>query len=44
MTDSYVYDSLGDILLSAGSTVNWRRFVGRVGYLYENDLALCDPG
>ncbi|MFI5461267.1 MAG: RHS repeat-associated core domain-containing protein, partial [Isosphaerales bacterium] len=38
VTDSYLYDSFGNILL-AGSTTNWFRYVGRLGYYYDTDLA-----
>ena len=39
VTDSYLYDSFGNILLTSGSTTNPFRFVGRLGYYYDTDLA-----
>jgi RHS repeat-associated protein len=39
VTDSYLYDSLGNILLANGPTTNWFRYVGRVGYYYDVDLS-----
>ena len=39
VTDSYLYDSWGNILLSSGSTANPFRFVGGLGYYYDADLA-----
>ena len=39
VTDSYVYDSFGYILLTSGSTVNPFRYVGRVGYYMDVDTA-----
>ena len=38
MTDSYLYDSFGNILLTSGSTTNWFRYVGRLGYYYDLNL------
>ena len=38
LTDSYLYDSLGNALSSSGSTVNWLRYVGREGYEFDADL------
>ena len=38
VTDSYLYDSFGNILLTSGSTTNWFRYVGRLGYYYDTDL------
>ena len=40
VTDSYLYDSFGDILLT-GTTTNWFRYVGQLGYYYDTDLAGC---
>jgi RHS repeat-associated protein len=37
VTDSYLYDSWGNILLTTGSTVNWLRYVGRIGCYYDAD-------
>ena len=37
VTDSYLYDSFGDILLTSGSSTNWFRYSGRQGYYYDND-------
>jgi len=39
VTDSYLYDSLGDGLLTTGATLNWFRYIGRIGYYFDNDLA-----
>ena len=39
VTDSYLYDSFGNIVLTSGSTTNWFRYVGRLGYYYDVDLA-----
>jgi RHS repeat-associated protein len=39
VTDSYLYDSFGNILLASGSTTNWFRYVGRFGYYYDLDTA-----
>jgi RHS repeat-associated protein len=39
VTDSYLYDSFGNTLLASGSTTNWFRYVGRIGYYYDADLA-----
>jgi len=39
VTDSYLYDSFGNILLTSGSTTNWFRYVGELGYYYDVDLA-----
>ena len=38
VTDSYVYDSYGNILLTSGSTVNPFRYVGRLGYYFDPDV------
>jgi RHS repeat-associated protein len=38
VTDSYIYDSFGNILLTSGSTVNPFRYVGRSGYYLDIDL------
>ena len=40
VTDSYVYDSLGNVLLASGSTVNPFRYVGKIGYYLAGDLSL----
>ena len=37
MTDSYLYDSFGNILL-AGSTTNEFKYVGLLGYCYDSDI------
>ena len=37
VTDSYLYDSFGNILLTSGTTVNQFRYVGRLGYYYGVD-------
>ena len=39
LTDSYVYDSFGEVLLATGATTNWFRFVGRRGCLFDGDPA-----
>jgi len=38
-TDSYLYDSFGNILLASGTTTNWFRYIGQLGYYYDIDLA-----
>ena len=38
VTDGYLYDSFGNILLSSGSTSNWFRYNGQLGYYYDTDL------
>jgi RHS repeat-associated protein len=38
VTDSYLHDSWGNILLISGTTTNWLRYVGRMGYYYDADL------
>jgi RHS repeat-associated protein len=37
VTDSYLYDSFGNILLTSGSSTNWFRYSGRQGYYYDDD-------
>jgi len=37
VTDSYLYDSWGNILLTTGSSTNWLRYIGRVGYYLDVD-------
>ena len=37
MTDSYLYDSFGNILLTTVTTTNWFRYVGRLGYYLNSD-------
>jgi RHS repeat-associated protein len=39
VTDGYLYDCFGNLLLLSGSTANWFRFVGRYGYYFDQDLA-----
>jgi RHS repeat-associated protein len=39
VTDTYLYDSFGSTLLASGTTTNPYRYVGRLGYLYDADLA-----
>ena len=34
-TDGYTYDSLGNILVTSGSTSNSYRYIGQVGYYYD---------
>jgi RHS repeat-associated protein len=38
-TDSYLYRAFGDLVASSGTTTNPYRFVGRLGYSYDVDLA-----
>jgi RHS repeat-associated protein len=38
VTDSYLYDSFGNTLLSSGTTANPFRFLVRYGYYYDADL------
>jgi RHS repeat-associated protein len=38
VTDSYLYDSFGNIVLTNGTTVNPFRFVGQLGYYLAADL------
>src|SRR5208337_4292331 len=38
VTDSYLYDSWGNVLLVSGTTANSFRYVGRMGYYYDADL------
>ena len=40
MTDSYLYDAFGVLLLSTGSTQNPFRFVGHFGYYSDGDTLL----
>ena len=39
MTDSYLYDSFGNDLIT-GSTINPFRYVGELGYYFEADLSV----
>ena len=39
VSDSYLYDSFGNIVSTTGTTTNWIRFVGRLGYYFDYDLA-----
>jgi RHS repeat-associated protein len=39
VTDSYLYDSFGNILTVTGATVNCFRYVGGLGYYYDLDLS-----
>jgi RHS repeat-associated protein len=39
VTDGYIYDSFGNILAINGSTTNWFRYVGRLGYYHDVDLS-----
>jgi len=41
VTDSYLYDSFGNVLSTSGTTTNWLRFLGRLGYYYDIDLSAC---
>ena len=38
ITDSYLHDSWGINLLASGSTTNWLRYSGRIGYYFEQDV------
>jgi RHS repeat-associated protein len=38
VTDSYLYDSFGNMLLTSGTTTNPFRYVGSVGYYADHDL------
>ena len=38
VSDSYLYDSFGTIITVTGSTASWFRYVGRLGYYYDEDL------
>jgi len=38
-TDSYVYRAFGELVASSGTTSNPYRYVGRLGYSYDVDLA-----
>ena len=40
VTDSYLYDSWGNILLASGATRDWFRYVGRLGYYYDLDTGM----
>jgi RHS repeat-associated protein len=37
VTDSYVYDSWGNIVVASGATVNWFRYIGSQEYYYDHD-------
>jgi RHS repeat-associated protein len=39
VTDSYLYDSFGNILVLSGTSVNFYRYVGIFGYQYDPDIA-----
>jgi RHS repeat-associated protein len=38
VADSYLYDSFGNILVASGSTTNCFRYVGQLGYYWDQDL------
>ncbi len=38
-SDTYIYDAFGNELSTTGASVNWFRYIGRSGYLYDPDLA-----
>ena len=38
VTNSCIYDSFGNAILSTGSAVNPFRFVGRIGYYWDSDV------
>ena len=37
VTDSYLYDAFGNIVLTSGATTNCFRFVGELGYYFDAD-------
>ncbi len=37
VTDSYVYDSWGNILSTSGSTTNEFKYIGKMGYYFDGD-------
>jgi RHS repeat-associated protein len=39
VTDSYLYDCFGNTVSMTGTTTNWLRYVGRLGYYFDNDIA-----
>jgi RHS repeat-associated protein len=39
VTDGYLYDSFGNILSTSGTTTNWFRYIGQLGYYLDTDLA-----
>ena len=40
VTDGYLYDSFGNILLTTGSTTSYFRYIGRLGYYDDLDTSL----
>jgi RHS repeat-associated protein len=44
VTDSYLYDSWGNMLLATGSTTNYFRYAGRVGYYFDADVGMYFAG
>jgi RHS repeat-associated protein len=40
VTDSYIYKAFGLLQASSGTTTNAFKYVGQLGYYYDNDLAL----
>jgi RHS repeat-associated protein len=38
-TDQYLYNAFGNLLSSAGTTTNAFRFIGAIGYYFDNDTA-----
>jgi RHS repeat-associated protein len=39
VTDTYLYEAYGQLVQSSGTTVNPFRFVGRLGYYFDQDLS-----
>jgi RHS repeat-associated protein len=39
ITDSYLYDSWGNILVANVTTTNWFRYIGQFGYYFDLDTA-----
>jgi RHS repeat-associated protein len=37
--DNYVYDSWGNILDATGTTPNWFRYIGKLGYYWDQDTS-----
>ena len=38
-TDAYVYDAFGNPVVTTGTSVNWFRYIGRLGYYRDLDLS-----
>jgi RHS repeat-associated protein len=39
VTDTYLYDSFGNVLIESGMTVNPFRYIGRLGYYFDPDTS-----